>query len=99
MSNVLPAAIAFFALGANLIGTAFLLLFEPRSRALRWYAIFELDIMVWLALQGWVLATDDFTPASPSQRPISSKKWRYRSSASADEPKDNWQGTRLFQIS
>lgn len=63
MSNVLPAAIAFFALGANLIGTAFLLLFEPRSRALRWYAIFELDIMVWLALQGWVLATDDFTPA------------------------------------
>jgi signal transduction histidine kinase len=62
VNDVLPAAIAFFALGANLIGTAFLLLFEPRSRALRWYAVFELDIMVWLALQGWVLATDDLTP-------------------------------------
>ena len=63
MSDVLPAAIAFFALGANLVGTSFLLLFEPRSRALRWYAVFELDIMVWLALQGWVFATDDFSPA------------------------------------
>jgi signal transduction histidine kinase len=62
MSNVLPAAIAFFALGANLVGTSFLLLFEPRSRALRWYAVFELDIMVWLALQGWALATDELTP-------------------------------------
>jgi signal transduction histidine kinase len=63
VSSVLPAAIAFFALGANFIGTSFLLLFAPRSRALRWYAVFELDIMVWLALQGWVLATDEFTPA------------------------------------
>ena len=62
MSNILPAAIAFFALGANLVGTSFLLLFEPRSRALRWYALFELDIMVWLALQGWSLATDELTP-------------------------------------
>ena len=62
MSNVLPAAIAFFALGANLVGTSFLLLFEPRSRALRWFAVFELDIMVWLALQGWMLATDEITP-------------------------------------
>jgi signal transduction histidine kinase len=62
MSNVLPAAIAFFALGANLVGTSFLLLFEPRSRALRWFAVFELDIMVWLALQGWMLAIDEITP-------------------------------------
>src|SRR5687768_3876857 len=62
MSNVLPAAIAFLALGANLVGTSFLLLFEPRSRALRWFAVFELDIMVWLALQGWMLATDEITP-------------------------------------
>lgn len=62
MSNVLPAAIAFFALGANLVGTSFLLLFEPRSRALRWFAVFELDVMVWLALQGWMLATDEITP-------------------------------------
>ena len=63
MSDVLPAAIAFFALGANLVGTSFLLLFEPRSRALRWYAVFELDIMVWLALQGWVFATEGSWPA------------------------------------
>ncbi|HET6360425.1 MAG TPA: HAMP domain-containing sensor histidine kinase [Gemmatimonadota bacterium] len=63
MSNILPAAIAFLALGANLVGTSFLLLFEPHNRALRWYAVFELDIMVWLALQGWALATDDLTPA------------------------------------
>lgn len=62
MSNVLPAAIAFFALGANLVGTSFLLLFEPRSRALRWFAVFELDIMIWLALQGWALAIDELTP-------------------------------------
>ena len=62
MSDVLPAAIAFFALGANLAGTSFLLLFEPHNRALRWFAVFELDIMVWLALQGWALATDELTP-------------------------------------
>jgi signal transduction histidine kinase len=63
MSDVLPAAIAFFALGANLLGTLYLLLLQPRSRALRWFALFELDIMVWLALQGWFFATGDETPA------------------------------------
>lgn len=63
MSEVVPAAIAYFALGANLVGTTFLLLLEPRSRALRWFAVFELDIMAWLALQGWILATGDDTPA------------------------------------
>jgi hypothetical protein len=57
MSDVLPAAIAFFALGANLLGTLYLLLLQPRSRALRWFALFELDIMVWLGLQGWMFAT------------------------------------------
>ena len=62
MSNALPAAIAFFALGANLIGTSFLLLLAPRSRALRWFVVFELDIMIWLALQGWAYAIGDATP-------------------------------------
>lgn len=57
MSEVLPAAIAFFALGANFLGTLYLLLLQPRSRALRWFALFELDIMVWLGLQGWMFAT------------------------------------------
>ncbi|MGH7566570.1 MAG: sensor histidine kinase [Gemmatimonadota bacterium] len=63
MSDVLPAAIAFFALGANLLGTLYLLLLQPRSRALRWFALFELDIMIWLALQGWMFATGEQTPA------------------------------------
>ena len=62
MSEVLPAAIAFFALGANLIGTSFLLLLAPRSRGMRWFAVFELDIMIWLALQGWAFAIGDATP-------------------------------------
>ena len=57
MSDVLPASIAFFALGANFLGTLYLLLLQPRSRALRWFALFELDIMVWLGLQGWMFAT------------------------------------------
>ena len=56
MSGVVPAAIAFFALGANFLGTLHLLLLQPRSRALRWFALFELEIMVWLALQGWTFA-------------------------------------------
>ena len=62
MSDVLPAAIAFFALGANLLGTLYLLLLQPRSRALRWFALFELDIMVWLGLQGWMYATASESP-------------------------------------
>lgn len=63
MNEVVPAAIAFFALGANFLGTLYLLLLQPRSRALRWFAVFELDIMVWLALQGWMFATASETPA------------------------------------
>ena len=62
MSGVLPAAIAFFALGANLLCTLYLLLLHPRSRALRWFALFELDIMVWLGLQGWMYATASESP-------------------------------------
>ena len=59
MSGVVPASIAFFALGANFLGTLYLLLLQPRSRALRWFALFELDIMIWLALQGWTFAVGD----------------------------------------
>jgi signal transduction histidine kinase len=62
MSEVVPAAIAFFALGANLLGTLCLLLLQPRSRALRWFAVFELDIMAWLALQGWIFAAGEVGP-------------------------------------
>lgn len=62
MSEALPAAIAFFALGANLLGTAFLLLLAPDSRGLRWFAVFEVDIMLWLGLQGWAFAIGDATP-------------------------------------
>jgi len=58
----IPAAIAFFALGANFLGTLYVLLFDPRSRGLRWFAVFELDIMAWLALQGWIFAIGDATP-------------------------------------
>lgn len=51
------AAIAFFALGANFLGTLVLVLFNPRSRGVRWFVPFEIAIMVWLAGQGWALAT------------------------------------------
>jgi signal transduction histidine kinase len=63
--TVLAAVIAYFALGANLLGTAFLLMADPRSRALRWFALFELDIMIWLALQGWILGSDDAGALGP----------------------------------
>ena len=59
MSEILPSAIAFFALGANFVGTLCLLLLQPRSRALRWFAIFEVNIMLWLAFQGYGFATGD----------------------------------------
>jgi signal transduction histidine kinase len=47
------ALVAFAALGANLLGTALLILLNPRSRAVRWHAGFMFWIMAWLALQGW----------------------------------------------
>lgn len=62
MSDALPASIAFFALGANFLGTLYLLMLQPRSRALRWFALFELDIMIWLGLQGWMFATGSKPP-------------------------------------
>jgi signal transduction histidine kinase len=59
VSEILPAAIAFFALGANFVGTLCLLLLQPKSRALRWFAIFQVNIMVWLALQGYAFGIGD----------------------------------------
>jgi signal transduction histidine kinase len=47
------ALVAFAALGANLLGTALLILINPRSRAVRWHAVFTCFLMAWLALQGW----------------------------------------------
>jgi signal transduction histidine kinase len=52
-SQPLAALVAFTALGANLLGTALLILLNPRSRAVRWHAAFAAWIIAWLALQGW----------------------------------------------
>lgn len=52
--NVLVAAIAAFALGANLLGISLLLLFNPGSPRVRWYAVFAADICAWLFLQAWI---------------------------------------------
>jgi signal transduction histidine kinase len=52
------AALAFFALGVTFFGNALLLIFNPRSRSVRWFVAFQLSIMVWLAAQGWALAVD-----------------------------------------
>ncbi|CAN5358030.1 hypothetical protein BH24GEM3_BH24GEM3_11290 [soil metagenome] len=58
MSEPLPAAIAFFAFGALFAGSVLLLLFNPRSRGVRWWALFQLANLVWLGLQGWAFAAD-----------------------------------------
>lgn len=50
--DLFPAAIAFFALGANALGTALLLLFNPRSKEVRWFSLFGAVICVWLFAQG-----------------------------------------------
>ena len=50
--------IAFVALGANFMGMALLLLFNPRSRAVRWFALFTLAQLLWLLLQGMILLMD-----------------------------------------
>jgi signal transduction histidine kinase len=51
--NPLAAAVAFFAMGVTFFGTALLLLFNPRSRAARWFALFQASILAWLGAQGW----------------------------------------------
>ncbi|HEX8453354.1 MAG TPA: HAMP domain-containing sensor histidine kinase [Longimicrobium sp.] len=53
----LAVAVAFFACGVVFFSTATLLLFNPRSRGVRWYALFQAGLMSWLAVQGWIFAT------------------------------------------
>ena len=54
-SSEAAAAIAFLAFGANFMAIALLLLFNPRSRAIRWFALFGAAQLAWLALQGVML--------------------------------------------
>jgi signal transduction histidine kinase len=42
--------IAAFALGANTLGAALLLLFNPRSRSVRWFTVFIANLSAWLLL-------------------------------------------------
>ncbi|HEX2077179.1 MAG TPA: HAMP domain-containing sensor histidine kinase [Longimicrobium sp.] len=65
MNDALAAAVAFFALGVTFTGTLLLLLFNPRSSAVRWFAVFQLSLMVWLAAQGWAFATDSWDRLGP----------------------------------
>lgn len=46
------AIISFAAAGAIFMAATLLLLFNPGSRALRWYALFATSLIVWLAMQG-----------------------------------------------
>jgi signal transduction histidine kinase len=65
MTETLAAAVAFFALGVTFMGTALLVLFNPRAAAVRWFAVFQLSLMVWLAAQGWAYATDNWARFGP----------------------------------
>jgi signal transduction histidine kinase len=51
----LAVLIAGTAFGANLLGTGLLLIINPGSRSVRWYAAFNATLMTWLALQGWLV--------------------------------------------
>jgi signal transduction histidine kinase len=53
--NLLAAAAALFALGANVLGAALLLMLNPHSRNLRWYAAFNALVIVWLAAQATLM--------------------------------------------
>lgn len=68
MDNPSAAAVAFFALGVTAFGTALLLLFNPRSGPVRWFAAFQGAIMAWLAAQGWGYASGDWRWADPVVR-------------------------------
>jgi signal transduction histidine kinase len=65
MNDALAAAVAFFALGVTFTGTLLLLLFNFRSSAVRWFSVFQLSLMVWLAAQGWAYSTDDWARLGP----------------------------------
>ncbi len=63
--EILVAIIAFFALGATLLGMIFQLFVDPRSRPLRWFLLFEADIALWLGLQGWIFARGEIGGLGP----------------------------------
>lgn len=59
MSNALGTAIAFTALGATVVVSGVLLLFNPQSREVRWYVLFQACVTFWLLTLGLVHATGD----------------------------------------
>lgn len=59
MADPLAAAIAFGALGANVLATALFLLFNPGSRAVRWFAVFLTAISLWLLSAGMMAISGD----------------------------------------
>lgn len=61
MMDPLAAAIAFGALGANLLATALLFLFNPRSREVRWYLPFLFGLSLWLLSLGVLSITGDWS--------------------------------------
>jgi signal transduction histidine kinase len=64
MAQPVPAAIAFFALGALFLGSILLLLFNPRDRGVRWFVVFQTANMVWLGAQGWAFAAEAWPQVS-----------------------------------
>jgi signal transduction histidine kinase len=65
MNVPLAAGEAFFALGVTFFATLALLLFNPRSSGVRWYALFNLSILVWLFAQGAGFVTGDWQTWRP----------------------------------
>jgi signal transduction histidine kinase len=63
--NALAAGEAFFALGVTVFSALTLLLFNPRSGGVRWYALFQLCIAAWLFAQGMGFATGDWDTWRP----------------------------------
>ena len=54
MEDPIAAAIAFGALGANVLATGLLLLFNPGGRSLHWYVAFLCAVSLWLLSAGVV---------------------------------------------
>ncbi|HEY7771422.1 sensor histidine kinase, partial [Longimicrobium sp.] len=63
--NALAAGEAFFALGVTVFSALTLLLFNPRSAGVRWYALFQLCIATWLFAQGMGFATGEWSTWRP----------------------------------
>jgi signal transduction histidine kinase len=68
MADPLAAAIAFAALGANVLATALFLLFNPRSGPVRWFSVFLTAISVWLLAAGMLAISGD--PGDPWKVPF-----------------------------